>query len=533
MKRNSIIRVLACLMVFSLAPAAFPEASDYTTLWTIANRRVESDSYYFDILLTFTGEPENFKVGELSFWITYNEEALDKASMQFSGYDWYGDLAVYSDWFTKIGPFTVEFRSDQEIHIAPHPVYADNLMIDTTLLGTQYADFGYTAGLLPLTAADGPSHFCTVKLDIIDDSKPFGVGWNLDNWGLSRIMPDSEPENITAYASFEMEFTPTPSPPPTATPPPTIPPTPPPTVPPIATPSAAPTSTVPPAATPTPAPAPTSIRLVVDWDDYSGDGRTDIAVYVPETGVWNIRGVTEGLVWGGEEGDVPAPGDYDGDLRADLGIFNRVSGQWKFIKTTGEVITTGVQWGVAGDLPVPGNYTGDGTTDLAVWRPSTGRWYIRDITTAHWGWPGDIPVPGDYDGDGTTDIAALRPSSGIWFVRGIGNRRWHIPGDVAMPMDFAGDGTTELGVYRPSSGIWWILGLKESYPQDLAVFRWGVPERGDIPAVGDFDGDGAADPTCFRPGENQWYIYSSSGPYYAVGFSAQTTDSIVTGATSY
>lgn len=539
MKRNSMIWIIACLMVFSLAPAALPDASEYTTLWTIANRRVEGDNYYFDVLLTFTGTPEDYKVGELSFWITYNEEALDKNSMELSGYDWYGDHAVYSDWFTQVGPFTVELRSPTEIEVAPHPQFEDNLMIDTQILGMQYDNFGYTTDLLPLTAADGASHLCTVKFDIIDDTKPFNIGWNLYNWSTSRILPDSEAENTTAYSSFDMEYTPTPPPTPaptatpmvmpTATPPPTVPPTPAPS----STPTAAPSSTPPPSATPTPIPSGPAEHLVVDWDDYNGNGATDLAVYNPDTGVWNIRGVTEGLVWGGEEGDIPAPGDYDGDLRADLGIYNRLSSEWRIIKADGEVITTGVAWGAPGDLPVSGDYDGDGTADLAVWRLSKGRWYIRNITSAQWGWPEDIPVPGDYNGDGTTDIATLRPSTGVWFVRGIGARRWYLPGDIAMPMDYYGDGTTELGVYRPSTGRWWILGLKANYPQDLAVFNWGLPARGDIPAVGDFDGDGAADPTAFRPGTDLWWIHSSSGPYYAVEFSAQTTDNFVLGATSY
>jgi len=303
---------------------------------------------------------------------------------------------------------------------------------------------------------------------------------------------------------------------------------------PTVTPSPTPEGYLTPTATPTPSPTPevaaTPQHLVVDWDDYSGDGASDIAVYRPSTGEWNILGVTTGLVWGRGPGDIPVSGDYDGDGMADVGYFDRFTGRWYVLSLLQGMILDGDQWGEWGDIPVPGDYTGDGTAGLAVFRPSTDRWWIRNLTVVHWGWPGDIPVPGDYDGDGTTDIAMLRPSTGRWYVRGISSRNWYVESDLVMPMDFTGDGSTELAVYRPSSGHWFIRKLDGSYTASL---RWGVPDRGDIPLVGDFDGDGAADPTIFRPDENRWYIYSSSGPYYTVNFSAQTTDSFATGATAY
>ncbi len=330
----------------------------------------------------------------------------------------------------------------------------------------------------------------------------------------------------------------TPTPTPSATPQPTATPTvrPPTTATPL--PAASPTltpagyHTPPPTAPPTATPvvASTPPHLVVDWDDYDGDGDSDIAVYEPETGEWNIRGVTTGLVWGGGAGDIPAPGDYDGDGTADLGYFDRFSGEWNLIRSDGDVITTGMVWGEWGDVPVPGDYDGDRTADLAVFRPSTNRWWIRGLTVAHWGIAGDVPVPGDYNGDGTTDIAMLRPADGNWYVRGVDYRRWFVAGDAAMPMDYNGDGTTELGVYRLSSGYWFIRSLLTDYS---VTVRWGAPSLSDLPAVGDFDGDGSADPTVFRPRDNDWWIYSSSGPNYSVNFAIQSTDTFVTGATAY
>ena len=70
-----------------------------------------------------------------------------------------------------------------------------------------------------------------------------------------------------------------------------------------------------------------------------------------------------------------APGDFDGDGKADLTVFRPSTGIW-FIRTrAGE--PTMHAWGNSGDMPVAGDYDGDGQTDVAVFRPSTGTWFIR------------------------------------------------------------------------------------------------------------------------------------------------------------
>ncbi|MFH1037811.1 MAG: C25 family cysteine peptidase, partial [PVC group bacterium] len=99
-------------------------------------------------------------------------------------------------------------------------------------------------------------------------------------------------------------------------------------------PTPSPTPTVSPTVTPSPSPVPqpTSVYLVVGWDDYNGDGYTDYALF--RDGTWNIMGaqsgtvITEGVVWGDQVGDIPAPGDYDGDGTADIAYYNRFSARW-------------------------------------------------------------------------------------------------------------------------------------------------------------------------------------------------------------
>ena len=106
--------------------------------------------------------------------------------------------------------------------------------------------------------------------------------------------------------------------------------------------------------------------------------------------------------------------DFDGDGATDLAVFRPSNNAWY---TPG----ASVVWGVDGDIPVPGDYDGDGKTDLAVFRPSDGVWYVLrsggGSTSSAWGTGGDIPVPGDYDGDGKTDLAVFRPSEGVWYVQ--------------------------------------------------------------------------------------------------------------------
>jgi hypothetical protein len=132
--------------------------------------------------------------------------------------------------------------------------------------------------------------------------------------------------------------------------------------------------------------------------DYDGDGRADIAVFRPSTGVWYIlrswSNTGLSLVWG-TAGDIPVAGDYDGDHRTDVAVFRPSNGTWYANLTTGT--TFAWFWGASEDRPVPGDFDGDGMNDLAVFRPSNGTWYVRNSrtgagTVVQWGLASDIPV---------------------------------------------------------------------------------------------------------------------------------------------
>ena len=250
--------------------------------------------------------------------------------------------------------------------------------------------------------------------------------------------------------------------------------------------------------------------------DFDGDGRSDVAVFRPSTGVWWIRsalgGVT-GLGWGGA-GDVPVPGDYDGDGRVDIAVFRPSTGVW-YLRNSSTSTLTSIAWGDSADVAVPADYGGDGLTDVAVFRPSTGVWYIRDsgapgLLSIAWGGGSDVPVAGDYDGDRRADVAVFRPSTGVWYIRNSSTSTltsvgWGGAADVAAPGDYDGDGQTDIAVFRPSTGVWY---LRNSSTSTLTSVGWGG--AADVPVPGDYDGDSQTDIAVFRPSTGVWYIRDSS-----------------------
>jgi hypothetical protein len=254
--------------------------------------------------------------------------------------------------------------------------------------------------------------------------------------------------------------------------------------------------------------------------DFDGDGKTDLSVFTPSTGLWSVEqssnGTSTSVNWGWAE-DIPAAGDYDGDGKADVAIFRPSTGTWWFILSS-DGSRPAVRFGLDGDIPVAADYDADGKTDIAVWRPSTGVWYIQrsslGIAAVRWGVAGDKPLVGDYEGDGKPDIAVWRPSNGIWYVIQSSSSipmyfGWGTEGDKPIWADFDGDSRSDFAVYRPSTGTWYIL---RSNSNGFSAFHFGLDE--DIPIPADFDGDGTADIAVYRPSTNVWYrIDSSTGEY--------------------
>jgi len=247
---------------------------------------------------------------------------------------------------------------------------------------------------------------------------------------------------------------------------------------------------------PTPTPAPERERYIFDSGDYDGDGRDDIALFRPGSGLWAIRQLTH--VYFGTEGDIPVPGDYNGDGITEIGIFRPQSGLWAIRGFTR------VYFGSSADRPAPGDYNGDGTCDLAVFRADSGLWVIRNITRVYFGAGGDEPVPGDYDGEGALEIAIFRENIGLWALRNLSRVYFGLSGDQPVPGNWGGNGSWDYGIFRAEAGLWAIPEVTRTY----------FGRSGDETVVADYDGDGVDEIGIFRESSGLWVIRQLSRAYF-------------------
>ncbi|HEX8250306.1 MAG TPA: FG-GAP-like repeat-containing protein [Pyrinomonadaceae bacterium] len=265
--------------------------------------------------------------------------------------------------------------------------------------------------------------------------------------------------------------------------------------------------------------------------DYDGDGKSDLSVFRPLSGVWYIArplgapSQSFDAVQFGANGDVIVPADYDGDGKTDVAVWRPSDGVWYVMQSSAGF--RAAQFGASGDIPVPGDFDGDGKANLAVFRPSTGSWYIaraigvptQNFDSVRFGANGDKPIAGaDFDGDGKADVAVFRPSEGNWYRLNSSNGQFvgvhfGIAEDKPIAADYDGDGKTDLAVFRPSDGVWYRI---NSGTNTFATVQFGISQ--DRPSPADYDGDGKTDFAVFRPSEGIWYVLRSTLGFTAAQF---------------
>ncbi|MBP7415686.1 MAG: hypothetical protein WBC19_06400 [Pyrinomonadaceae bacterium] len=266
------------------------------------------------------------------------------------------------------------------------------------------------------------------------------------------------------------------------------------------------------------------------FSDFDGDGKTDLSVLRPSTGVWHQLSSYFNqvqAVGGIASDDVTVPADFDGDFLTDFAIYRPSTAEWFILHSSDDTVYS-FQFGLPNDIPVPGDYDGDGKADLAVWRNSNGNWHIlgsqSGLQMIQFGQPGDEPVLGDYDGDRIYDLAFVRRIGGqmSWHRLRMDGRRYKaMPfgtgNDVTAPGDYDGDGTVNFAIQHhgdtPSSAAT-LINRKANNRGQFSV-QLGIGT--DIVVPGNYDGDNKTDWTIVHDdvgGSSNllWSIrYSSTG----------------------
>lgn len=263
------------------------------------------------------------------------------------------------------------------------------------------------------------------------------------------------------------------------------------------------------------------------YNDYDGDGKTDIQVYRNSTNTFYAIHSSSGLYREqqlGQPGDsVSLTVDFTGDGRSDFSTARyNAEVLWRIIPSgTNQVEET--RWGSStlGDFFAAADYDGDMKMDIGVFR--AGVWHILSsgsgtYTQQYWGTSGDIPVLADFDRDGMADVTVARSESGqrMWYSRmsSTGAMRvvhWGLSSDAFFTgrVDFDGDSAADIMVIRNEGGVRTFYILRSSDSQ-MQVVKWGLSS--DVVKLGDYDGDGRTDFAVTRAvdGYRVFYILQSS-----------------------
>jgi hypothetical protein len=295
--------------------------------------------------------------------------------------------------------------------------------------------------------------------------------------------------------------------------------------------------------------------------DFTGDGKTDWAVYTPpQTFDQSFRLKILGNQTGsapsqplirifefGLSSDILFFGDYIGDRKTDLVAWRRGQPNVFYVAqfpigTADWTLERAVRWGTQTDGAVQGDYDGDGKMDYTAVRSSNNviTWFILSsstnaMRTVNFGNAalGHFTISGaDFTGDGRDELIVASnvngtmtyyigdAVTGAWlFTRqwGFSNSGGFSNSDIdhsLPPADYTGDGKADfVAVRRTGSNlVWYIL---DPATNTSTATLWGIgmerePQTPDIPVRGDYDGDGRQDIAVYRRSNQTFYVLKSS-----------------------
>jgi len=266
--------------------------------------------------------------------------------------------------------------------------------------------------------------------------------------------------------------------------------------------------------------------------DYNGDGRSDIAFYLPQTGEFWVaehNGRTfDFRCYGTLYVDIDIfkcewfTGDYDGNGLSDAVLFNEPTGEWYLMANRGGRFDF-VKFSEGFRNLFRCDYEADNNRDSGFTADRSEQGKDRDKI---------FFLSGDYNGDGRTDISFYDARSGKWWVAenyrddAIGFRlEWRVyreftegekrlfaPGADSLTAndrfsgDFNGDGFSDFLIFHRDRGEW-VLGETGNGAISFRVFSRS-PEFREITRwlQGDFNGDGRTDVGFFSNTDNNFWV---------------------------